>query len=136
MNVDEAAPSPSRRKAYVSIGIAGIRGTYEAQIELADLKQPDSLRLCGNGRGALGFGEGEAIVRLTAAEDGRTQLRYSWSADAGGKVAAVGQRMLQSVTKTLIAQFFGGLERRLAGSGGKQASSWWRRLFNRLKGGS
>ena len=35
-------------------------------------------------------------------------------ADVGGKVAAVGQRMLGTVTRYLIAQFFPALERRLA----------------------
>jgi carbon monoxide dehydrogenase subunit G len=44
----------------------------------------------------------------------RTRLHYDYAADVGGKVAAVGQRMLGTVTDYLIGQFFNALERRIA----------------------
>ena len=62
--------------------------------------------------GALGFGSGSGIVTLTP-EGGNTRLRYVYGADVGGKVAAVGQRMLGSVTRVLIGQFFRALEQRI-----------------------
>ena len=104
---------PDRYRAEVMIGVAGIRGLYAAQIELTDKQEPVSLRLVGKATGALGFGSGEGVVTLTPQEGG-TRLTYSYGADVGGKLAAVGQRLLATVTRVLIAEFFGALQRRIA----------------------
>jgi len=116
---------PDRYRAEVMIGIAGIRGLYAAEIEFSDKRKPHALRLIGRASGALGHGAGTGDVTLTATGDGGTRLRYRYQADIGGKVAAVGQRMLGAVTRALIAQFFAGLERRAAP---QTQLSWWRRL--------
>ena len=76
----------------------------------------------GKASGALGFGQGEGNVTLEAVGDCRARLTYSYRANVGGKVAAVGQRMLGTVTKLLIGQFFRGFDRRLTSSGGGQTS--------------
>jgi 2-furoyl-CoA dehydrogenase large subunit len=119
---------PDRYSAQVTIGVAGIRGTYQAQIEMRDKKEESSVRLVGKASGALGFGSGSGFVSLRAEAGGRTRLEYRYEADVGGKVAAVGQRMLGSVTRYLIAQFFHSLERRIRPAGGEGWGSWWSRL--------
>ena len=120
---------PDKYSARIVIGVAGIRGTYDALIELHDKDEPRSVRLVGRASGALGFGTGSGLVTLTAELDGsRTRLHYDYAADVGGKVAAVGQRMLGTVTDYLIGQFFNALERRIAprAAGGR---GWLSRLF-------
>lgn len=120
--------APDRYSAQVVIGVAGIRGTYDAHIEMRDKKEPSSVRLVGKASGALGFGSGSGLVTLRAEADSRTRLHYQYEADVGGKIAAVGQRMLGSVTRYLIAQFFGALERRIA----PQKTKGWHGLLSRL----
>ena len=119
---------PDRYSAQVVIGVAGIRGTYHVQIEMRDKKEKSSVRLVGKAFGALGFGSGSGFVSLQPEAGGRTRLQYRYEADVGGKVAAVGQRMLGSVTRYLIAQFFHSLERRLRPAGGEGWRTWWSRL--------
>jgi 2-furoyl-CoA dehydrogenase large subunit len=119
---------PDRYSAQVVIGVAGIRGTYHVQIEMRDKKEESSVRLVGKAFGALGFGSGSGFVSLQPEAGGRTRLQYRYEADVGGKVAAVGQRMLGSVTRYLIAQFFHSLERRLRPAGGEGWRTWWSRL--------
>jgi 2-furoyl-CoA dehydrogenase large subunit len=104
--------SPDHYSAQVLIGVAGIRGTYDAEIEMRDKRELQSVRLVGKATGALGFGSGSGIVTLTPQGD-KTKLHYIYGADVGGKVAAVGQRMLGSVTRVLIGQFFRALEQRI-----------------------
>jgi 2-furoyl-CoA dehydrogenase large subunit len=121
---------PDKYSARVVVGVAGIRGTYDAVIELHDKDEPHSMRLVGKASGALGFGAGSGLVTLTGELDGsRTRLHYEYTADVGGKVAAVGQRMLGAVTDYLIGQFFTALDRRIArqAPGGR---SWLKRLFD------
>jgi 2-furoyl-CoA dehydrogenase large subunit len=119
---------PDRYSAQVVIGVAGIRGTYHVQIEMRDKKEESSVRLVGKAFGVLGFGSGSGFVSLQPEAGGRTRLQYRYEADVGGKVAAVGQRMLGSVTRYLIAQFFHSLERRLRPAGGEGWRTWWSRL--------
>jgi carbon monoxide dehydrogenase subunit G len=120
--------APDRYSAQVVIGVAGIRGSYDAQVELRDKRESNSLRLIANAQGALGFGAGSALVTLQPVADGRTRLVYAYEADVGGKVAAVGQRMLGSVTRYLIAQFFSALERRIAPPRETRLGGWLSKL--------
>jgi 2-furoyl-CoA dehydrogenase large subunit len=119
---------PDRYSAEVVIGIAGIRGTYDAHIEMRDKREPHSVRLIGKATGALGFGSGSGFVTLTPEGEGRTRLKYRYEADVGGKVASVGQRMLGSVTRLLVGQFFRALQKRIDPdrSGWRDWLSWWR----------
>ena len=121
---------PDRYSAQVIIGVAGIRGTYDAHIEMRDKQEPNSVRLVGKASGALGFGAGSGLVTLRAEPDGRTRLQYQYEADVGGKLAAVGQRMLGTVTRYVIGQFFSTLERRIA----PQRATGWRGWLARLSG--
>jgi 2-furoyl-CoA dehydrogenase large subunit len=126
---------PDSYSAQVVIGIAGVRGTYQAQIELRDKREKSSLRLVGKASGALGFGSGSGFVNLRREAGGRTRLEYRYEADIGGKVAAVGQRMLGSVMRYLIAQFFHSLERRIRPAFRPGWRTWWPRLRGGRSGG-
>ena len=119
---------PDRYSAEVVIGVAGIRGTYRVQINLRDKMEKTSLRLVGKAFGPLGFGSGSGFVILRPEAGGHTQLEYRYEAEIGGKVAAVGQRMLGSVTRYLIAQFFHSLERRIGPADRPRWWNWWSRL--------
>jgi 2-furoyl-CoA dehydrogenase large subunit len=102
-----------RYEAEVEIGVASIRGVYSATIEIKDKRELESLRFVGRAHGGLGFGDGIGWVTLHPAGDG-TRLAYRYQARVGGKVASVGSRMLGTVTRILISQFFRGFERKLA----------------------
>lgn len=124
---------PDNYAARVVIGVAGIRGTYDARIELRDKQEGRSVRLVGKAWGALGFGSGSGWVTLLADGKGRTRLTYRYAADVGGKVAMVGQRMLGTVTRVLIAQFFRALERRFAPQASDGKGWLWRLLHARRR---
>jgi 2-furoyl-CoA dehydrogenase large subunit len=122
-----------RYVAEVTIGVAGIRGVYAAEIELKDRQEPRSLRLVGKASGALGFGSGEGFVRLHPESWGRTRLSYTYRAEVGGKVAAVGQRLLSTVTRVMIAEFFQSLDRRAAPKRGFRMPRWLSMLLALLR---
>jgi 2-furoyl-CoA dehydrogenase large subunit len=114
---------PDRYVAQVSIGVAAVRGVYTAEIEIRDKDEPRSMRLVAKASGALGFGSGEGLVTL-APLGGATRLTYVYRADVGGKVAAVGQRLIGTVTRVLIAEFFAALDRRIAPRRGPAMPRW------------
>ena len=119
---------PNAYRAEVVVGIGPVRARYVAEVELTDLDPPKALTLSGKGSSALGVGEGSGHVTLEPTAEG-TRVVYRYNAAVGGKVAAVGGRMLDSATRMLIGQFF---DRLIARAGGPAAAETSPSLLTRL----
>ena len=96
----------SEYQAVVSVGVGPVRGSYSAKIALRDLVPHRSYRLAIEGSGSAGFANGEAAVSLTEQGD-KTTVQVDSDAQVGGTVARVGQRLIGSVAKGIMDQFFG-----------------------------
>ncbi len=91
--------------AELKVGIAAVKGTYRARIEIVDATPPDHYRLKVDGQGTGGFVKGEGLITLV--ESGScTQVSFSGDAQVGGLVASVGQRLIQVAAKQVVNQFF------------------------------
>jgi 2-furoyl-CoA dehydrogenase large subunit len=119
---------PNAYRAEVVVGIGPVRGRYTAEVALSDLDPPNALTLTGSGTSALGSGSGTGHVTLERTPTG-TRVTYRYSASVGGKVAAVGGRMLDSASRLLIGQFF---EKLVARAGGTAAPAEHPSLLARL----
>lgn len=117
-----------RYRADVTVGVGLVKARYEARIELSEIDAPRSLRLAGSGQSSLGTGSGSGTVRLEATAAG-TRLHYDYAAQVGGKVAAVGSRMLEGAARIVLAQLFESLGRQAAGDAAVRKATWWRRLM-------
>jgi 2-furoyl-CoA dehydrogenase large subunit len=104
---------PNRYKADVTVGVGMIKARYAAEVELSELDPPRSLRLAGAGLSSVGSARGSGLVHLEPAAGG-TLLRYDYSAEVSGKVAAVGSRMLEGAAKIVLNQLFEQLGRTAA----------------------
>lgn len=104
----------------MSIGIAAIKGTYTGTVRLLNEKPPDSYSLKVSAKGGVGFIDGQGDFVLTPAEDNgdHTKLSYTGQAQVGGKIAGVGQRLLQGGANLVIGQFFRALDKEVAQSEG------------------
>ena len=99
----------------VTAGVAAIRGTYSGTCSLRDLQPHESLVLSAQGSGAPGTIGADVNVRFTDNGDGTTQVSYDADAIVGGTIGGVGQRMLGSVSRRMANEFFGNVDRALAG---------------------
>ena len=115
-------------RATVSLGVGPVRGRFEAQVKISDLDPPAAATLSGGLGGPLGSSAGSGQVRLSPA-DGGTRVTYDYTVEIGGKVAAVGGRMLEGAAKVVVDQFFARLAAQVAGA---PAESWWRQLLRKL----
>jgi len=122
---------PNAYRAEVVVGIGPVRGRYTAEVALSDLDPPNSLTLAGSGSSALGTGRGTGHVTLERTAEG-TLVRYRYQAEVGGKVAAVGGRMLDSAARLLIGQFFDKLIARAGGPAAEATPSLWTRILRLL----
>jgi carbon monoxide dehydrogenase subunit G len=66
-----------------------------------------------DGKGAVGFTRGTATVDLQEQPDSATLMTYSADVLVGGRIAAVGQRLIESVARMMIKQAFDALNKEL-----------------------
>jgi uncharacterized protein len=97
---------PTHFSATATLKIGPVKATFKANIEMADLDPPQHCILKGEGQGGVaGFARGEADVRL-AAEGTGTSLSYTAKATIGGKLAQIGQRLIDGAAKQIADDFF------------------------------
>jgi len=86
--------------------IGPFNASFTGEIELKNLKPPNSYKIVGEGNSPVGFASGEADVELNE-KDGVTTLSYSVQANVGGKIAQVGSRLIDMTAKKMADIFFG-----------------------------
>lgn len=96
---------PDSYKAEVAIGIAAVRGEYEAEIKILDKSAPNTYRLIMKADSKMGFIEGNAVVELDH-KNSKTTIKYDGEAKVGGMIAGVGQRILSGIAKMIVKDFF------------------------------
>ena len=100
--------SPTELAAKVGLKIGPISATFTGEVTLENLNPPAGYTITGQGSGgAAGFAKGSADVALVEVEGGaETDLTYTAKADVGGKIAALGGRLIQATSKKLADEFF------------------------------
>jgi carbon monoxide dehydrogenase subunit G len=98
--------SPTELIAAVKLKIGPVSANFSGEVTLSDVNPPESYTISGEGKGGIaGFAKGSATVTLV--EDGpETLLRYSTTAQVGGKLAQLGSRLIDSTSQKLAGQFF------------------------------
>ena len=93
--------------ATVKTKIGPISAKFTGNITLSNINPPTSYTLTGEGAGgAAGFAKGTANVELTEVSEG-TLLKYNVDANVGGKLAQIGQRLIETTANKLADDFFG-----------------------------
>ena len=92
-------------KATMIVGVGPVKGRYNAKISLLDQDPYRSFRLVIEGSGNMGFVNGGATITLDE-QDGATTIAVDSDAQVGGPVARVGQRLMDSVAKMMMDNFF------------------------------
>ena len=96
----------------LTVAIGPVKGQFQGTLELSDLRPLEGYRMKVNGSGGAGFLKGEGDLGLRA-DGGATILSYDLEAQVGGKIAGVGQRLLESSSRVITRQGLEGLDRQL-----------------------
>ncbi|NND19608.1 MAG: carbon monoxide dehydrogenase subunit G [Silicimonas sp.] len=100
--------------AKVVLKVGPVKAKFSGEVTLDPAGAPERFSLSGKGNGgAAGFAKGGADVVLEEQGD-ETLLRYEAKADIGGKLAQLGNRLVQSTSKKLAGQFFETFRERVA----------------------
>jgi uncharacterized protein len=87
---------------------------FAVTVELTDKVAPEGFTMLIDGKGAVGFTKGTATVRLEEQAGPKTVMTYTSDVQVGGTIAAVGQRLLESVGRMMSKQALAALNRELA----------------------
>jgi len=99
--------SPTQMSAKVVLKIGPVKAAFRGAVTLSDIKAPVSYRISGKGEGGFaGFASGGATVKLTENSPSETLMEYDVDAQVGGKIAALGSRLIDSTASSLAEQFF------------------------------
>jgi len=93
-------------KASATNQIGPMNATFSGEIKLSNIKENESYTLSGEGHSSVGFASGSANVKLNY-EKGKTVLLYEVDMNVGGKVAQLGSRLIDGVSKKMADYFFG-----------------------------
>jgi carbon monoxide dehydrogenase subunit G len=93
---------------------------FAVNVELKDKVPPEKFSMQIDGKGAVGFTKGTATIDLQEQPGPVTVMNYSSDVQIGGKIAGVGQRLLESVGKMMTKQALEALNRELQSRLGKQ----------------
>jgi uncharacterized protein len=98
--------SDNEFRAIATIKIGPVKARWKGKVRFSNLDPPNSYCISGEGDGGVaGFAKGGAKVSL-ANKDGGTLLSYNVEAQIGGKLAQLGQRLINSVAKKTADDFF------------------------------
>ena len=92
--------------AIATLKIGPVKARWKGRVRLSDLDPPNGYKISGEGEGGVaGFAKGGANVSLR--EDGAgTVLAYNVDAQIGGKLAQLGQRLINGAAKKMADDFF------------------------------
>jgi hypothetical protein len=98
--------SDTEMQAVATVKIGPVKAKFKGKVTLSDLDPPNGYKISGQGDGGIaGFASGGAAVKLEP-KDGGTLLTYAVEAQIGGKLAQLGQRLVNGAAKKLADDFF------------------------------
>jgi uncharacterized protein len=98
----------------INVRIGPVSGTFSGRLEVSNEVPPQSCTLTVEGKGAAGYAKGFGNVELVEQPEQKTLLKYSGDMQIGGKLAGVGQRLIDSVSKSMVGQGFEAMDKALA----------------------
>lgn len=101
------AISPNHYEMTVLAAIGPVKAKFKGKLTLSDIQVPTSYKINFEGQGgAAGYGKGSAIVTLEETTDDETILHYTANASVGGKIAQIGQRLVDMAAQRMATDFF------------------------------
>ena len=96
-----------------AIKVGPVSAKFTGRVQLSEVTPPRSYKLTFEAQGGVaGFGKGESTVTLDPAPGG-SELTYTVKSTVGGKIAQLGQRLIDGAAKSMADDFFRRFEEEL-----------------------
>ena len=101
-------------EAAMNVRVGPVAGEFSGQLVISNEDHPSSYTMSVDGHGKPGFLKGVGDVILKDQGEKLTLMEYTGEVQIGGRLAAVGQRLIDTVAKSIISQAFETLDNVLA----------------------
>lgn len=96
-------------QAAMNVKVGPVQGRFVGKIALTDITPLEQYTMKVDGQGAPGYVAGEGTLVFDDVEGG-TRLRYGGDVQVGGRIAGVGQRLIESTAKSMTRQGLAALD--------------------------
>jgi carbon monoxide dehydrogenase subunit G len=105
---------PDRYEGVMKVSVGPMTAAkFDVTVTLADKQPPERFTMQIDSKGSVGFARGSAAVTLQEQADGGTAMDYTSDVQIGGRIASVGQRLIESVSRMMMRQALEALDREL-----------------------
>ncbi len=115
--------SDTEFEGVMHLKIGPMTGDFSGRLVVSAEVPPESCTLTVDGKGAAGFAKGTGHVQLIDQGDGKTLVKYTGDLTVGGKLASTGQRMIDTVSKSMVRQGLEALDKALQARVAAQAEN-------------
>jgi carbon monoxide dehydrogenase subunit G len=96
--------SENEYEGDINLRMGPVAGVFSGRLVVSNEEPPEKCTLAVEGQGKPGFIKGTGNVNLTDQGDGTTLMKYDGELQIGGRLASVGQRMLDTASKSMMRQ--------------------------------
>lgn len=105
--------SPDDYTAIVKAGVSFIKGDFNLHFLVVEKTPPSHAKMTAHGTGIGSTVDMEMFIDLAEAAAGGTSMKWAADAKIGGRIASVGQRLIQSQAEKIIKNLFDCLQGKL-----------------------
>jgi uncharacterized protein len=109
-------------KGDINVKMGPVQGKFQGKVDIIDIKERESYTMIVDGRGPAGFGKATALLRVQSEGSG-TRLDYDSDVTVGGKIASVGQRLIDASSRAIVKQSLEGLHQQIKALAGQPVAS-------------
>lgn len=91
-------------ESAMRVQVGPVNGVFSCKVTLKDKQPPERYTMLVDSKGAQGFANGAAQVELAAQSANSTLMKYQAELQVGGRLAGVGQRLLDTVGRSMTRQ--------------------------------
>jgi carbon monoxide dehydrogenase subunit G len=92
----------------LNVKMGPVQGKFQGKVDISNVVAREGYTMVIDGRGPAGFVKAKAVIQLTA-EGEATRLGYDSDVTVGGRIASVGQRLIDASSKAILKQSLEGL---------------------------
>jgi len=96
----------------INVKMGPVQGKFQGKVDVLNVKDRESYTMVVDGRGPAGFAKATANIRVTS-EGNATRLDYDSDLQVGGRIASVGQRLIDASSRAIVKQSLEGLHEQL-----------------------
>jgi uncharacterized protein len=109
-------------KGDINVKMGPVQGKFQGKVDISDVRELEGYTMVVDGRGPAGFVKANARLGVVADGDA-TRLEYDSDIQVGGKIASVGQRLLDASSRAIVKQSLEGLHQQIKALAARQAAA-------------